>query len=157
MCSSCGVINEELIDSGPEWRQYNNDDSRGEGVNRCGCPSNFFFPKSSQGTIIVGSTTSRVKRKQKWNSMVYKERSLNQVFEQISKICSANKIPQIVVDSAKILYKKISDCRHKSGTNAGKQIIIRGENRTSIIAACVYKACEMNKYPKNAKDIAEIF
>lgn len=157
VCSECGIVNEELLDHGPEWRQYNNDDNRGEGVNRCGCPSNFFFPKSSQGTIMAGFSNNRLKRKQKWNSMVYKERSLNQVFEYIAQICSKNNIPKIIVDSAKILYKRLSDCKHKTGINVGKQIIIRGENRLSIIAACVFKACEMNKNPRNVKEIAEFF
>ncbi|XWV26567.1 putative transcription initiation factor IIb-like protein [Tupanvirus soda lake] len=157
VCSKCGMVNEELLDHGPEWRQYNNDDNRGEGVNRCGCPSNFFFPKSSQGTIMAGSSNSRLKRKQKWNSMVYKERSLNQVFEYISHICSKNNIPKIIIDDAKIFYKNLSDCKHKSGVNAGKQIIIRGENRLSIIAACVFKACEKNKNPRSTKEIAEFF
>jgi len=89
--------------------------------------------------------------------MVYKERSLNQVFEYISEVCSNNNIPKIIVDSAKILYKKISDCKHKYGSNVGKQIIIRGENRVSIIAACVFKACEMNKNPRSVKEIAKYF
>nr|AEX62987.1 putative transcriptioninitiation factor IIb-like protein [Moumouvirus Monve] len=157
VCSECGVINDELIDRGPEWRQYNNDDGRGEGINRCGCPSNPFFPKSSQGTIIVGANNSRLKRKQKWNSTVYKERSLNNVFEYITTICNNNNIPKIITDSAKILYKRLSDCKHKTGTNKGKQIIIRGNNRSSIIAACVFKACEMNKHPRSVKEIAQFF
>ncbi|BCS83002.1 putative transcription initiation factor IIb-like protein [Cotonvirus japonicus] len=157
VCSSCGMVNDEILDRGPEWRQYYNDDSRGEGVNRCGCPSNFFFPISSQGTILAGTNSSRLKRKQKWNSMIYKERSLNVVFEKISIICSKNNIPKIIVDTAKILYKRLSDCKHKSGNNTGKQIIIRGHNRLSIIAACVYKACEMNKNPRSVKEIASFF
>jgi transcription initiation factor TFIIB len=157
VCSKCGMVNGELLDHGPEWRQYNNDDNRGEGVNRCGCPSNFFFPKSSQGTIMAGTSNSRLKRKQKWNSMIYKERSLNQVFVYISHICSKNNIPKIIIDDAQIFYKNLSNCKHKNGTNAGKQIIIRGENRLSIIAACVFKACEKNKDPRNVKEIAEFF
>ena len=157
VCSNCGMINEELFDYGPEWRQYNNDDNRGEGMNRCGCPSNFFFSKSLQGTILVGHTNSRIRRKQKWNSMVYKERSLNNVLEYITNICNKNNIPKIVIDTAKILYKKLNDCKHKNGNNMGKQIIIRGENRISIIAACVFRACEMNKQPRSIKQIAEFF
>ena len=157
VCSECGMINEEILDYGPEWRQYNNDDNGKDGVSRCGCPSNFFFPKSSQGTIMAGSTNSRLRRKQKWNSMVYKERSLNLVFEYIAQICSKNKIPKIIVDTARTLYKKLSDCKHKTGQNIGKQIIIRGDNRLSIIAACVFKACEMNKNPRSIKEISEFF
>lgn len=154
VCSQCGLINKEILDHGPEWRQYTNDDSRGEGMNRCGCPSSFFFPKSSQGTIMVGSTNSRLKRKQKWNSMVYKERSLNTVFEYIGKVCSRMGIPKIIEDTAKILYKKISDCKHQSGPNMGKPIIIRGVNRVSIIIACISRACDMNKVPRSLKEFS---
>lgn len=157
VCSQCGMVNEELLDHGPEWRKYNNDDNRGEGVNRCGCPSNYFFPKSSQGTIMVGPSNNRLKRKQKWNSVNYKERSLNLVFQYINQICNNHRITKNIVDSANFLYKKLSDCKHKKGVNKGKQIIIRGENRISIIAACVFKACEMNKNPRSIKEIAYMF
>lgn len=157
ICSNCGVVNEGLFDQGPEWRQYNNEDNRSDGVNRCGCPTNFFFPKSSQGTIMVGTTNRRLRRKQRWLSMVYKERSLNQVHEYIMQICIKNNIPKIIIDDARIFYKKISDCKHKEGDNAGKQIIIRGANRLSIIAACVFYACEKNKIPRSIKEIADMF
>lgn len=157
VCSECGFVNEELLDHGPEWRQYNNEDSRSEGVGRCGCPSSFFFPKSSQGTIITGINNIRLKRKQKWNSMVYKERSLNGVFEFIKMVCTKNNITKNIIDTANFLYKKLSDCKYKSGKNIGKQIIIRGENRISIIAACVFKACEMNKTPRSVKEMATFF
>jgi transcription initiation factor TFIIIB Brf1 subunit/transcription initiation factor TFIIB len=157
VCKECGIVNEELLDYSPEWRQYNNDDNRGEGVNRCACPSNFFFPKSSQGTIMSGSNFNRLKRKQKWNSMVYKERSLNHVLEYISEISVKNGIQKIVTDSAKIMYKKLSDCKHKTGPNKGKNIIIRGHNRHSIIAACVFFACVMNENPRSIKEIAKMF
>src|ERR1700733_6628225 len=157
VCKECGVINEELLDVGPEWRQYNNDDNRNEGVNRCGCPSNFFFPKFSQGTIISGIKNNRLKIKQKWGSIIYKERRLNTIFEYISDICGRNKIPRIISDSAKIMYKRISDCKHKTGENIGKHVIIRGINLISVVAACVFKACEMNKTPRTVREIAYLF
>lgn len=157
ICSECGMVVQEIMDHGPEWRQCNNDDSRGEGVNRCACPVNFFFPTASQGTIITGSSNSRLKRKQKWNYMVYKERSLNNVFEYISKICAKNNIKKICVDTAKTFYKQLNDCKHKVGNNIGKQVIIRGENRKSIIAACVHRACRVNHDPRTIKEIAKFF
>lgn len=157
VCSECGKTHEDLLDQGPEWRTYFNDDNRGGGIDRCGCPTNFFFPKSSQGTIMTGPINNRLKRKQKWVSMVYKERSLNQVFEIIMYVCARNKLPKIIVDDAKIFYKLLSECKHKGGKNQGKQIIIRGKNRRSIIAACVFKACEKNKQPRNTKEIAAFF
>lgn len=157
VCLKCGMMNEELLDHGPEWRKYNSDDNRSEGIGRCGCPHNFFFPKSCQGTIMTGTSNSRLRRKQKWNSTIYKERSLKGVFEFISNVCSKNNIPKIIVDSAITLYKMISDSKHKTGSNTGKQIIIRGDNRTSIIASCVFKSCEINKNPRSIKEIATYF
>lgn len=157
VCSNCGIINDELLDLGPEWKSYNNDDSRGETNGRCGCPSNFFFPKSSQGTIVVGANSFRLKRKQKWNTMNYKEKSLNIVFEYIGQVCTKNKIPKIIIDSARILYKNLSDCKHKTGKNIGKSVITRGPKRMGIIAACVFKACKMNKTPRSIKEIATYF
>lgn len=157
VCTNCGVINEELLDHGPEWRQYNNDDSRGEGMNRCGCPSSFFFPKSTQGTMITGINNTRLKRKQTWNSVNYKEKSLNNVFEYITKICNCNKLPKIIIDTSKSLYNTINECKHQVGVNVGKQIIIRGINRKSVIAAIIYKACEINNNPKTTVEVAEYF
>ena len=157
VCSDCGSINEEFLDTSPEWKQYSNDDSRGNTVGRCGCPSNFFFPKSSQGTIMAGTINKRLKRKHGWNSMYYKEKSLNSVFDVITKICSANGITTIIVDTAKTMYKKIHDCKHVDGANAGRNIITRGSNRKSIIAACVFRACGMNKAPRTTKEIGIMF
>lgn len=154
VCSKCGCQQEELLESGPEWHQYNNDDGRGEGVNRCGSTTSYYFPKSSQGTIITGFNHSRLNRKQKWNSTVYKENTLNKDFDIITEICSKNKISKRISDTAKFFYKQISDCKHKSGKNIDKQVIIRGQNRDCIILACVYKACETNRDPRPKKEIA---
>ena len=157
VCTNCGTVCEEILDHNPEWRQYNNDDSRNDNVNRCGCPSNFFFPQSSQGTIMSRCGNSRLKRKQKWNSTVYKERSLTKEFDYITQICVSNNIKKCIIDTAKIMYKKISDCKHKSGKNMGGTIIIRGENRISIMAICVSKSCESNKEPRSNEEIAKMF
>jgi len=90
----------------------------------------------------------KIIKKQKWNSITYKERSLRSVFEYISEICSKNNIPKIIVDTAKILYKRLIDC---------KRITFRGENRTSLIAACVFKACKVNNNYRGAEEIAKFF
>jgi transcription initiation factor TFIIB len=154
VCSNCGCQKEELLENGPEWHQYNNDDGRGEGVNRCGSATSYYFPKSSQGTIITGFNYSRLTKKQKWNGTVYKENTLNKEFEIITQVCLKNKISKIIIDTTKFFYKQITDCKHKSGKNKGKQVIIRGGNRDSVIGACIYKACETNHDPISKKEIA---
>ena len=57
-----------------------------------------------------------------------------------------NNIPKIIIDEAIRYHKKISE-----------QKTFRGLNRTGIIAASIYIACSLNKYPRTAKEIATIF
>ena len=157
VCLNCGMVSDEIIDNNPEWRQYNNDDSRGDTVTRCGGPSSYFFPQSSQGTTIAGYSNNRLNRKQKWISTDYKERNLTKEFEFITQICLANGIKKYIIDTAKIMYKKISDCKHKTGKNIGDSMITRGDNRISVMALCVSKACVTNRKPRSNGDIAKMF
>jgi len=157
VCIKCGIVKDELVDGNPEWRQYNNDDTRGDTVSRCGCPSNYFFPRSSQGTIMSRCSNNRLKRKQKWNSMVYKERSLTKEFDFIHKVCKDNGIKKDIIDTAKIMYKKISECKWKCGKNEGGTIITRGPNRIGLMAICVGKACETNKEPRSNENLSKMF
>lgn len=157
VCLKCGCQQEQLLENGPEWHQYNNDDGRGEGVNRCGSMTSYYFPKSSQGTIITGFNNSRLTKKQKWSQTDYKENTLNKEFDTITKICLKNKISKKIIDTAKFFYKQVSDCKHKSGKSIGKPYIIRGGNKDGVICACVYKACETNRNPIPKKEIAIMF
>lgn len=156
-CLTCGMVNDERLDHAPEWRQYNNDDNRAEVNNRCGGPSNYFFPHSSQGTIIAGYANNRIIKKQKWNGMVYKERKLIKDFDEITQICLSAGISKSIIDTAKIIYNQICDCKHLTGKHIGDSIITRGVNRTSVMAICVKKACETNKEPRNNEEISTMF
>ena len=150
-CSDCGIINDEILDRGIEY--INND----TGNTRVGCPSNHFLPLSSLGTKIGGNNYSRMSLLQnKWYRMVYRERSLLSVLTDIEQKCRKYNINKPIIDNSKILFKKINDSKHKYGKNKGKQIIIRGINRNSLIAACIYHGCEMQGVPRSQKEIAEI-
>jgi len=151
ICSDCGIINDEILDRGIEY--VNND----TGNTRVGCPSNHFLPLSSLGTKIGGHSYSRMSLLQnKWYRMVYRERSLLSVLTSIEDKCKIYNINKPIIDNSKILFKKINDSKHKYGKNKGKQIIIRGINRNSLIAACIYHGCEMQGIPRSQKEIAEI-
>jgi transcription initiation factor TFIIIB Brf1 subunit/transcription initiation factor TFIIB len=89
--------------------------------------------------------------------MPYKERSLYNVLKEIQEKCRDNSILKCIEDDAKILYKNISECRHIRGKNKGKAIIIRGSNRKSLIAVCVYYACLRKGQTRSPKEIADIF
>jgi transcription initiation factor TFIIIB Brf1 subunit/transcription initiation factor TFIIB len=155
VCSRCGFQTEELLEMGPEWHQYNNDDGRNEGISRCGPPTSYYFPKSSQGTIITGLNNSRLSRKHGWNQTDYQEHTLSKHFDIISEICSKNKISRRIADTAKFFFKVIADCKYKTGKNTGKQVIIRGPgNQFGMKGACISIACETNHDPRTPKEIA---
>jgi transcription initiation factor TFIIIB Brf1 subunit/transcription initiation factor TFIIB len=156
VCRDCGTINEHIFDQNPEW--INNDDSKCEGSIRCGAPINYFLPNSSLSTVIVGGIgCNKIKKLHSWSQQPYDERSRNDVNKMIDEKCKLHNISKGVSENAKYLYKKISEVKHKTGLNMGKKIIIRGKNRKSIIAACVFNGAQVQKQPLSLKDIASIF
>jgi transcription initiation factor TFIIIB Brf1 subunit/transcription initiation factor TFIIB len=155
VCNNCGQVNDYILDSQPEWRQY--DDGKGD-VSRCSQPINKLLPQSSLGTSIGGgSWKSRLKTLHGWSAMPYKERSLNIVFKEIHARCQKAGIMKCIEDDAKIMYKSISESKHMKGNNKGKYIIIRGANRRSLIAACVFFACKKKGMTRSPKEISELF
>ena len=152
--SSCGQVLENILDYGPEWKNYEDDDKNN---GRCGMPINKLLPQSSLGTNIGGARQNRLKILHGWNAMPYKERSLNHVFKAIQEKCYRNNILKCIEDDAKIMYKAISECKHTKGKNKGKFIITRGINRVSIIAACVFFACRRKGMTRTPKELADIF
>ena len=151
ICQSCGVVNSELYDEMPE---FNNDL---EGTSRYGCPSNYFYPKSALGTKFRTRGYSRISNLQRQGQMPYREKSLLEILTKIQKKCKTYGITQTIIDSAKILYKKVSDCKHTKGKRAGKNRIMRCINLRSMIAACVFYACKLQGEPRSPKEIADIY
>lgn len=156
VCMGCGTILSEIFDDNAEWKQYANDDGK-ESNARCGNSINFFLPQSSLGTTIGCSNRNRVKILHNWSAMPYKERSLNIVLKEIQNKCRIAGILKCIEDDAKILYKNISESKHLYGKNKGKNVIIRGANRRSLIAACVFFACKRKGKTRSPKEIAKLF
>lgn len=152
VCSSCGIVINNILDDNREWKQYNEDKE-----NNIRNSMNYFLPQSSLGTTIACSNRLALKRLHNWSSMPYKERSLNNVLKDIQSRCRTNNLMKYIEDDAKILYKNISESKHPDGKNKGKNIIIRGSNRKSLIAACVFFACKRNGNTRSPHEIAKIF
>lgn len=153
VCVGCGSVICDIYDSNPEWKQY--DDGK-DVVGRCSNPTNFFLPLSSLGTSIAGAK-SKIKILHGWSAMPYRERSLHGVLKEIQSKCRANGIVKYIEDDAKILYKNLSESKHPYGKNVGKNIIIRGANRKSLIAACVFFACKRKGNTRSPKEISKLF
>jgi len=150
VCQDCGCVRGFTLDKNPEW--INGEDGSGEN-DRCGNATSYFFPQSSLGTNIKSHKYDKIKMVHDWSQMPYKERSLYEVFQYIDSKCDKAGVVKSVIDNAKILYKHISDIKCPKG----KPIIIRGLNRKSLIAACVYNGAKNQGLPRTAKEIADIF
>jgi transcription initiation factor TFIIB len=151
ICKVCNNVISRFIDFHAEWRYYGSEDNKSSDPTRCGAPVNELLPDSSLGSIIscqmFESQTMRLIRKyHTWNSMPYKERSLYNIFDNITVNAINHGISQTIIDEAKILYKKLSESK-----------ISRGDNRCGLIASSIYMSCKTNGVPRSAKEIAKIF
>jgi transcription initiation factor TFIIIB Brf1 subunit/transcription initiation factor TFIIB len=152
VCTDCAVINEEYLDENPD---IVNNDNEGSNTSHYGAPTSFFFPKASLGTKIVGD--KRLSMLQNQGQMPYKEKSLMVMIENIQTKLKNARFTQTSIDSAKILYKKVSESVHLKGKRKGKNIIMRCINRRSMIAACLFHACKLQKETRSPKEIADIY
>ena len=154
-CINCGTVADDELD-----RTFSTNNSNADIVSNSSnynCPINVHFPESSRGTIIGGRGNSRMKTIHKWSLVPYKERSRREVFEFITNKCKKGNLEKAIIDNAHILWKNLSLVKHNKGENEGRSIIIRGNNRDSLIAACVYYGCKMQGKPRCPKEIAIMF
>ena len=151
LCLDCGSEINEIYETTPN---FEGDD---KGASSYGCPSSYFFPKSSLGTNLKIKGYNRVANLQRQGQMPYKEKSLMDVMSSMQEKCKKYCITQKVIDTAKVLYKQISDCKHKKGERKGKNIIMRCINRRSMIAACVFYACKLENETRSPKEIGDIY
>lgn len=154
VCKNCGQVLENLIDQNPERHNYDNESADV----RSSAPINKLLPQSSLSTQISGGHFKcRVRQLQEWNAMPYRERSLSYVFKELHEKCKKANLIKCIEDDAKIMYKTISECKHTKGKNKDKYIIIRGANRKSLIAACIFFACRRKNMTRSPKEIADLF
>ena len=154
VCSECGLKIRDILDRSPDWNSIN---SSNDHNSRCGCPTNFFFPQSSLGTKVSNGRFSRISILEKWSQMPYKERSRYEVLKYIETKCNKHNVSQPIIDNAKNLFNQLSKIKTITKDNKKKNLIIRGLNRKSIIAACVYNGANLQGRPRTPKEIAIIF
>lgn len=150
-CRKCGSINDRFIDMTAEWRYYGCEDSKSTDPTRCGLPVSHLLPDSSLGSIISSNVKESydmrlIRKYHMWNAMTYKDRSLYNIFDNITVNAINNGISTSIIEEAKMLYKKVSESK-----------ITRGENRSGLIASSIYMSCKSNKVPRSTKEIAKIF
>jgi len=152
VCKQCGLNVVDDLD-----RSFSTNNSNADIVSNSSnynITIKYFFRESSMGTIIGGRGNSRIKTIHRWGLMPYRERSRKEVFDFLTNICKKSNLEKSIIDNAHILYMNLSAVKKK---NMDRTIIIRGNNRDSLIAACVYFGCKMQGKPRCPKEIAQMF
>ena len=151
VCSSCGLVDQYCIDESAEWTSGVSDEGKVSDPARCGNPNanpELFSEEWGKGTIIATKhTTYKNKRMSKINfhmSMNHKDRALFHAYKDIED--AGQTLPQNVLQTAKILYKKFND-----------EKLTRGNVRLGIKGNCLLYACRLAQIPRTTKEIADMF
>ncbi len=159
-CKHCGLIIEEnLIDQGPEWRAFDND----QRVNRTrvgapatptvhdkGLPTVIDYKnKDARGGAIPDRNKAQIYRIRKLNKIIRisgaGERNLAFALSEIDRNSSNLSLPKSVRVDASSIYR-----------DAVKHNIIRGRSIEGVVSASLYAACRRCNVPRTLDEIASV-
>lgn len=158
VCQECGaVIDERVVDHGPEWRAYDDDTSR----QRAGAPTTKALHdkgltttidwrnKDSSGNVLSPRRREQFYRLRSWQERIRvrdaSERNLQLALNEINRMSSALGVADQVRDMAAVIYRRALD-----------EDMIRGRSIEGIASASMYAACRQNSIPKNLSEVAGI-
>ena len=160
VCKRCGlVIEESMIDPGPEWRAFDNDQKMKR--TRTGAPSTQtvhdkglstmidWRNKDIHGRDIPARNRAQWYRLRKWQRRVRisgaSERNLAFALTDIDRVASRLNLPRSIREDAAKIYRA-----------AVKAKLIRGRSIEGVVAATVYAACRNNRVPRTLDEISSI-
>ena len=151
-CTKCGAINKCLSNYTKELRYYgSNDNKRTSDPNRCGMPLNQLFSQNTLCTSIIGRNNDALRKYNSYNGISYKERSLIDIENEITKKIRKEHMPKCIIDKALVYYKTFRQYLEK-----------RAASRNSIVTTC-YKfaldhyASQDIEMIRSFQEIAKIF
>lgn len=159
ICAKCGcVLDENLVDSGPEWRAFDHEqrDKRA----RTGAPLTYTISdkgltttidwrnRDSNGRNISDERKAQMYRLRKWNKRMRvanaSERNLAFALSELDRQSSRLNIPRSIREDAAVIYRK-----------AARMKIIRGRSIESMVAAAIYMACRRNNIPRTLDEMSD--
>ena len=157
-CARCGlVLDENLIDSGPEWRAF--DHEQRDKRTRTGAPLTYTISdkglnttidwkdKDIHGHKIPERNKAQIYRLRKWNKRMRVsgagERNLAFALSELDRDSSRLGIPRSVREDAAIIYRR-----------AAKNKLIRGRSIEVVVASALYAACRRCNIPRTLDEIA---
>jgi len=156
VCANCGlVVEEELIDRGPEWRAFTADEKQsrtrtGLGMSYTlydkGLSTVFNGYRDAQGKRLKDETRIKMDRLRKYdNRSKFDEtwkRNLSIAMAELDRMAAFLHLPHNVKEQAALIYRK-----------ALKMDLIRGRSIDAFVAASIYAACRKSMIPRPLKEI----
>ena len=160
-CARCGLVLEEnLIDNGPEWRAF--DHEQRDKRTRTGAPLSFAISdrgltttidsrnKDINGKSIPERNQAQLYRMRRWNKRIRvanaSERNLAFALSELDRKSSNLGIPRSIREDAALIYR-----------TAARKKLIRGRSIEGMVAASIYTACRRNNIPRTLDEVAEAF
>ena len=160
VCASCGfVITEKIMDMGPEWRAF--DQEQRERRGRAGAPMTYTIhdkglstmidwrDRDSHGTSLTPKKRAQMYRLRKWQRRIRvsdaTERNLAFALSELDRMESQLGLPRNVREAAAVIYRRAVEAR-----------LIRGRSIEGVAAAALYAACRECKVPRTLDEIANI-
>ena len=160
VCRNCGlVLDEDIIDHGPEWRAF--DSEQREKRARTGAPMSYTIHdkglstvigwknRDSYGKSIPTRNRAQIYRLRKWARRIRisnaTERSLAIAFSELDRMASGMGLPRTVRETAAMIYRK-----------AALKKLVRGRSIECVITAALYAACRQCHVPRTLDEISNI-
>ncbi|MCK4332189.1 MAG: transcription initiation factor IIB [Thermoplasmatales archaeon] len=160
VCDDCGlVIEENLIDYGPEWRAF--DSEQREKRSRVGAPMTYMIHdkglstmidwknRDSYGKSIPTRNKAQIYRLRRWQKRIRisnaAERNLMIALSALDRMSSAMGLPRNVRETAAMIYRK-----------AALKNLVRGRSIEDVAAAALYAACRQCHAPRTLDEISKI-
>lgn len=159
VCNDCGlVIDEKIMDLGPEWRAF--DFEQRVKRSRVGAPMTYTIHdkglstvidwrnKDSYGKDIAPGKRAQIYRLRKWQQRIRvsnaTERNLAVALTELDRVASKLALPKNVRETASVVYRK-----------AVEKGLIRGRSIEGVAAASLYAACRQCMVPRTLDEIAD--
>jgi len=160
VCESCGlVIDQDIIDHGPEWRAF--DSEQRDKRARTGAPMTYTIHdkglsttigwqnRDSYGRSIPSRNRAQLYRLRKWQRRIRisdaTERNLAIALSELDRLASGMGLPRSVRENAAMIYRK-----------AVLKNLIRGRSIDGIAAAALYASCRQCHVPRTLDEISTL-
>lgn len=141
-CADCGiVIDENIVDLGPEWRSY--DEEQAAKRIRTGPPMSYRIHDKGLGTPTPGLPART--RRLRGISIDSSDKTLAFALVEIDRMACALGLPNNIKEATSVIYRR-----------AMKKNLIKGRSIEELVSAMLYITCRQYGVPRTLKEVAAV-